>query len=208
MSDADKGFEWCPIEGWVAEIVGRMHEAHAAGAQIVNLSFTHPRGYIPNQIIRRPAVQEVLKGWTYTNAKTPTPMEPPKVWMPPGWANVDLESCPLQPFVDEIAGREAEQPGNEFHIIDMTNWHPRGGIPEVIIDRLTRRSNDSWRRKTRDEIDHLLGLANKDVSFAQTQQDRMERYEDPSRLEAAARELRERAEQHRARARWLTEELG
>jgi hypothetical protein len=208
MSDADRGLEWCPIEGWVAEIVTRMHEAHAAGAPVANLSYTHPRGYIPTQILRRPAVREVLEGWQYYSAKSPPTVEPARVWIPPGWESADLATCPLQPFVDEISLREAEYQGSEFRVIDMTNWHPRGGIPEVIQDRLYKRSSDTWRRKAREEIDHLLGLANKDESFAQTQQERMPKYEDASRLEAAARELRERAEQHRAKARWLVEELG
>lgn len=214
MPETWTDYECCPIDGWYQEIVTRMHEARAAGSDVVNLGWTHQRGFIPNQIIRRPKIRELLNGWTYTNARTPSTEHPPAPWLPPGWGGVDLDTCPLQPFIDEIAFREeeahkyAKEAGAPFPIIDMTDWHPRGGIPGKISKRIERRNSQSWRRGARDEIDRLLGLANKDDSFAQTQIERMDAVEDPSRLEAAARDLRARAEQYRAQARWLTEELG
>jgi hypothetical protein len=203
-------YESCPIEGWYQEIVTRMHEAHAAGSSVVNLSWTHQRGYIPNQILRRPKIRELLKEWAVDNSRTPSTEQPPALWIPVGWAGVDLNTCPLQPFIDEISLRETEarSASGVCPILDTTAWHPRGGIPDPIMHRLERRRSQEWLRKTREEIAHLYGLANKDDSFAQTQQERTDAVEDPTRLEAAAKELRARAEQYRAQARWLTEELG
>jgi len=214
MPETWMDYECCPIEGWYQEIVTRMHEAHAAGAGVVNLSWTHPRGFIPNQIIRRPSIRALLKDWVVDNSRTPSSEQPPAMWLPPGWVNVDLDSCPLRPFIDEIELREAEaiRHFKEGHtvcpIIDMTAWHPRGGLPSQITKRLDLKRSQVWQRETREEIVRLYGLANKDDSFAQTQHERTESVEDPTRLEAAARDLRARAEQYRARARWLTEELG
>lgn len=232
MSDADRGFEWSPIAGWYQEIVTRMHEAHAAGSHVVNLSCTHPRGYIPNQIIRRPAIRALLREWSYDNTRAPVPLEPPRVWLPKGWPhNTDLAYCPLQPFLDEILRREHEAeleakakalpPTTLLHrgevieiatvsvpVVDLTNWHPRGGIPTTILMRLERRRSDHWRREMQAEIDRLRGLANKDDSLAATNKDRADGVTDRTKLEASVLELKARAAQYRAQARWLTEELG
>lgn len=214
MSDADKGFEWCPIDGWVAEIVTRMHEAHAVGSKIVNLSWTHPRGYIPTQIVRRPQVRSLLKEWEADTTKTPPSAPPPKVWIPKGWPkNTDWDTCPLRPFLDEITVRESEaveqahRAGRPFPLLDMTSWNPKGGFPPAILQRLSRRSNPTWRKQTAEEINRLEGEANKATSFAKTQAERSEAVDDPSKLIAASKELSERAALYRAQAKWLIEEL-
>lgn len=207
-------FKWCDIRPFLAEITARMHEASAAGTNIVNLSASHPRGFIPNQIIRRPAVRALLNGWYYDNSRTVPPTPPQVYWLPKKWGpRSDIETCPLKPFLAEVELRhtEAEQEAKlrgSIPIVDLTTWHPRGGIPLQIIKRINRRNSPEWVKQTRAEIDRLLGQANKDEGFARTQIERADSVDDRSRLEAAAKDLRARAEQYRAQAKWLKEELG
>lgn len=211
MFHADQGYEWCDIRPWYNEIVTRMHEANAAKTGFANLSYSHPRSYIPGQILRRPAIRALLQGWHYDNTRAPIQPPPPNIWLPTGWpSNTDLEHCSLKPFVDEIELRyvEATAINPVCPIVDETNWHPRGGIPHQIVIRLGRRKDPSWMKQMQTEVDRLLGLANKDESFALTQKDRIESVEDPSKLEASVRELKARAQQYRAQAKWLREEMG
>lgn len=212
-----EGYEYCPILPWYNEVVTRMHEAAAAGSHIVNLGFTHPRGYIPNQILRRKEIRAVLKGWDVNTAKSPETPVPNSWFLPRG--SKDLEHCELSMFMKEIEKREKEavaearalslQYGRSIiGIVDLTPWHPRGGIPDDVLFRLQQRKNKSWQEETRKEIDRLNGLANKDESFAKTQEERVERVDDPTKVKAAAQELRERAAKYREQAAWLKRELG
>jgi hypothetical protein len=81
-------YESCDLAPWHAEIVQRMHEAHAAGQHILDLSYTHPRGFIPNQILRRPTSKKLLEGWTWSNTRLP-PSPMPEHWWNPYPPNVD-----------------------------------------------------------------------------------------------------------------------
>jgi len=213
-------YESCPIAPWVAEIVTRMHEAAAAGTPVVNLSYTHPRGYIPNQIIRRPEVRKVMAGWSYDNARTaPTPI-PDHWFLPPG---IDIAYGPLAPFEQEIARREAEAAqeaaaktamDGERHIsvIDLTTFHPRGGIPLVVMARLSRRKSKTWRTEMLAEIERLQGEANRAEAFSQTQKDRAEamasKGSDPNPLLASAQRELEKAATARAQIVMIKKEMG
>jgi hypothetical protein len=216
-----EGYEYCPILPWYNEIVTRMHESAAAGQAVVNLSYTHPRGYIPNQIIRRPQVRAALQGWQVITGKT-APTLPPDRWFLPRGAK-DLEFCDLDIFLKEIDRREQEAKAEAFgqsqldaklHVpaADLSSWHPLGGIPPVIMKRLERRKSPQWREEVRSEIDKLLGDANKSESFANTQDERAtamtDQGKDPTALRAAANDLRERAAVARQNAQWLKKEIG
>ena len=209
-----EGYEYCPILPWYNEVVTRMHEAAAAGTNIVNLSYTHPRGFIPNQIIRRKEIRTALIGWQYDNSRAPVRTAPDNWFLPRG--SKDLEYCDLDPFLKEIDRREKEafaaKKEGRFPLVDLTPWHERGGIPPPIMARLERRKSRTWRDDVLKEIERLNGEANKADGFAKTQDERAvgikDSGKDPTALLAAAQELRERAEQFRQNAKWLQKELG
>jgi hypothetical protein len=216
-----EGYEYCPILPWYNEVVTRMHEASAAGSHVVNLSYTHPRGYIPTKILNRRDIRKVLTGWVVDNAATaPTPA--PDHWFLPRGSK-DLEYCDLDPFLKEIERREREavaealtlsRHDGQRHVplSDLTTFHPRGGIPPAITKRLDRRRNRTWRQDMTAEIERLTGEANKAEAFAKTQLERAQAFKDqerdPTALQAGAKELMERAEQFRENVKWLKKELG
>lgn len=211
-----------PIEPWLGELVARMHEATALGLNTVDCSSTHPRGYIPNQILRRPKARELLRGWAIRAGGLPELMPPNGLWVP--MQGLDLNTCDLRPFEHEIEVRQYEadllaynqalQDGERhIPILDLTCWHPRGGIPDPIMRRLERRKSPTWRRETEAEIRRLKGEANQAVAFAGTQLERAQSKEesekgDPTALRASAAELKRRAAELRATAAWLETELG
>ena len=214
-------YESCDIRPWVAELITRMQEAAAAGTNIVNLSYSHPRGWFPNQIVRRPAIRAALRGWLYDNSRGPPSARSGHLFMPNG--PVDLSTCDTEPFFREIELREYEAQVEAYNramadgqvhtpTVDLGVGHPRGGIPDTILERLRRRKDRAWVSSTNDEIDRLFGEANKAEAFAQTQRDRAEglksKGDDPSRLLAAAEDLTEKARQLREQARFLKKELG
>lgn len=215
-----EGYEYCPILPWYNEVVTRMHEAAAAGTNVVNLSCTHPRGYIPNQILRRKEIREALKGW-YVDTTKSIPAPAPDHWFMPRGSK-DLEYCDLDPFLKEIERREKEataaaaasrQAGRQtIPLVDLTSWHERGGIPATIMNRLERRKSKTWREDVMKEIDRLTGEANKAEAFAKTQEERAAAFKDdgkdPSALAAGAQELKARAAQFRENAKWLKKEIG
>lgn len=217
-----EGYEYCPLLPWYNEVVTRMHEAHLAGSNVVNLSYTHPRGYIPTKILRRKAVRELLAvGWGVDNAASaPTPA--PDNWFLPRGSK-DLEYCDLDPFLKEIERREREavaeaqtmtRHDGQKHVplSDLTTFHPRGGIPPAISKRLDRRRNRTWRQDMMAEIERLTGEANKAEAFAKTQEERGNAFKDDGRdskpLLDSAKELVGRAEQLRENVKWLRKELG
>lgn len=216
-----EGYEYCPILPWYNEVVTRMHEASAIGSHVVNLSHTHPRGYIPNQIIRRKEIRAVLSGWSIDNTKTAVVPAPENWFLPRG--SKDLDYCSLEPFLKEIERREKEAQAlaemqsrhdgkRHVPLCDLTSWHERGGIPPPIMERLTRRKSKTWREEMLKEIERLAGEANKADGFAKTQEERGNAFKDDGRdskpLLDSAKELRERAQQFRQNAEWLKKELG
>ena len=228
-----RALEMCDVNPWLQEIAVRLEEARAAGSNVVNLGYTHPRGYFPNQILRRSKVRELMKqclgqGWFFSTEKFPpeqrleryfnpkSPSHPTKT-LPDG-----IEYAEVAPYLEEIKRRQDEA-DRHFYLLDcgeygikkmflsytdLTSHHPRGEIPSSILKRIDRRKDQDWIKKTREEIDRLFGEANKATSFAKTQDERAEGVEDPAKLKAAAKELRDRAEQFRWQARWLSKELG
>lgn len=209
-------YETCPIEPWVAEIVMRMHEAAAVGTTVVNLSYTHPRGFIPNQILRRPQVRKVLAGWSYNAERFPPVPYPNREWLPS--AGLNLDYCPTAPFEREIALREAEAAAavragvSSLPIIDLTNWHPRGGIPQVIMTRIERRKLKSWREEAAARVTALYGEANQAEGLAKSMREKAaglaDNGKDPAAMLAAVTEQNQRAEVLRQQARFLKQELG
>jgi hypothetical protein len=199
-----------------------MHEAHAAGQHILDLSYTHPRGFIPNQILRRSSSKKLLEGWTWSNTRLP-PSPMPEHWWNPYPPNVDLGYAPLDPFVREIELREYEAGVEKERkqqmtgeravaILDTTAFHPRGGIPYMIMARLKRRRDLDWRKKTVAEIERLRGDANKDLAFAKTQAERAASLKDDgkdySAMLASVEELKARAAASKAEAQFLESEMG
>jgi hypothetical protein len=210
-------YESCDLTPWLSEIVNRMHECHAAQQPVLDLSYTHPRGFIPNQILRRKTAQVLLKDWHWTNAKGPaTPM--PEYWWNPYQPNVDLNYVPLDPFLKEIELREHEAEMEKraglrlVALTDLTSFHPRGGIPLTIMTRLARRKDVNWRKEMTAEIARLRGDANKDIGFAETQQVRAIALRDDNKDSTAmfqsVKDLKARAEASKAHAKFLESELG
>lgn len=193
-------YETCNLDPWIQEIVNRMHESTSQGKPFVDLSYEHPRGFIPQPILRRKAVREVLKGWTVRAAKSaPTP-EPNNVWI--GAQGKDLERCSLTPFRQEIELRERES-----FVADLTNHHPRGGIPKVILDRIGMHNNRKWREQMAEEIDKLQGQANRAEALSKTLLEKCDAVEDPRKLKAASKDQIKLAEQLRAQAAELQRDL-
>ena len=214
-------YETCPIEPWCAEIATRMHEAHASGSTVLSLGPAHPRGFIPNQILRRPAVKELIGTWTVDVDSGIVAAYPNYIWAPPGI--IDFGTCDLVPFEQEIEVRVYEAEVEAYNksvatglkhvpVVDLTNNHPRGGIPDMVMRRLDRRRNKKWRQEAEAEISRLEGEANQAEAFAKTQDERARGLEDsqrdPTNLRASAQELRERAELLRAQARGYRKEMG
>lgn len=211
-------YESCPIEPWVAEIVQRMHEAAAVGTSLVNLSYTHPRGYIPNQIMRRPAVRALfVGGWAYDNTRiAPTPYPKDRLWLPK--LGLDLDTCPTAPFEQEISLREdealaAHRAGQTaLPIVDLTPYHPRGGIPQQILKRLERRTSRAWRNTASEEASSLFGEANKAEALAKSMRERLvilaDSDKDTAAMKNAIQEQIQKAEKLRQQARFLKQELG
>jgi hypothetical protein len=135
---------------------------------------------------------------------------------------LDLNTCDLAPFHNEIELRnyEAEmeaynkalQSGQrEVPVVDLTNYHPRGGIPYTILARMDRRKSKKWLDETRAEIDRLKGEINKAEAFARTQEERGKAFiddgRDGSNLLGAAQQLKTDAAFMRAQAKLLEQEL-
>jgi hypothetical protein len=210
------GYENCDIRPWVQEIVNRMHETKVENKPYLDLSYGHPRGFIPNQIIRRRAVQEILKGWPVYSAKSaPTP-ETGKMWA--GAIGQDWNTCDVRPFIKELDRREQEAAAEayklsatncvkHFPVVDTTCFHPRGGIPEIILNRIKLRSNTKWRTEVSAEIHRLLGEANKAQGLAGTLLGKCDAVEDKRKLKAASKLQLELAEDLRAQADRLRKEL-
>jgi hypothetical protein len=213
----------CDIAPWLAEIVSRMHEAAAQQTNVVNLSYTHPRGFIPNQIIRRPAVQKTLAGWMVWSDRYPADVYPDHVFMPRSVKKGTLDFCPTEIFEKEMALREHEalQTARQTPhpadlkvcpLIDLTNFHPRGGVPAAILARLERRKSRTWMEEARAQVQKLQSEANKAEAFAQTQKERAEGLQskggDPAPLLAAAQRELEKAETARAQAKLIRTEMG
>lgn len=206
-------FEYCDIRPWVEELSRRMEEARAMGTNVVNLSYTHPRGFFPLPIVRRPAIREMLKtGWTFVREEGPPTPHPERYFIPEGWPTTCLTDgslvwCDTKPFEDEIERRHLGE-----RVADLTGFHPRGAIPDDILKRIQRRKNPKWREEMSNEIEKLRGQANKDEAFATTQESRAEGQAtkeggDPTALLRSAAELRARAEQARQQVKWLSWEL-
>lgn len=211
----------CDITPWYNEICTRMHEAHAAGTSVVQLGASHPRGFIPTVILRRPAIRALLKEWQVDTLRPPPDIYPAgNQWLPA--MNLDLSTCDLAPFINEIELRnyEAEveaynkalQTGQkEIPITDLTNHHPRGGIPHTILIRLDRRKSKKWLDETRAEVARLKGEANKAEAFAKTQEERAQAFIDQGRdgtnLLHGATQLKTDAAYMRAQAKLLEQEL-
>lgn len=214
-------YESCPIEPWVQEIVTRMHETVAAGQYVVNLSYTHPRSYIPTKILRRRQVRAVLNGWAYDNSMTPPSSYPVnRYFLAPGAK--DLNSDALLPYHREIEMREYEAAMEAYNqslregkriipVLDLTAFHPRGAIPPAILARLSRRTDKAWRSDATAEYGRLIGDANKAVANAKNMEERAEglvsKGGDPSKLLAAAEVERLKAKELRAQADFLDSEL-
>lgn len=203
---SSEGWEYCDLTPWLTEIVARMHEAAAAGTNLVNLSWSHPRGFIPNQIVRRRQVRELLKGWRFDNSKYPPNGAVTGGYWAPRGAEPDLETCSLLPFRKEVERREAEALATHTPL-DLTPGHPRGGIPEVILRRLAQRVDKGWRAEQEAYIGKLRGDANRAAALAQTLHDKMDAVEDPRKLKAASRDQLRLAEDLRAEADKLEKEL-
>lgn len=226
MSDAGKGFEWCPITPWYKELINRFQEAQTARTNVVNLSFSHPRSYFPAQILRRREIRMCIataktQGWVIDTRRTPLVEFPNRYFLPPGWApNIltdgTLEWCDTKPFEQEIAlrGRETKSFfGYEF--MDLSGFHIRGEIPAIILRRIERHKNGKWKQETREEIKRLLGEANQDEARAKNAEDRAEGVAtkiegpgDPTALLNSAQTMRERARQTKEKAALLERELG
>jgi len=217
---------YCPIQPWLEELHRRISEAHALNTNVVNLSYTHPRGFFPPIILRRKYVREYVKtaqdqGWIFdTNRFAPQPA--PDRWFTPA-ANLDLNTCDLKPFQAEISRREDEAAQaslaayqatgrRSLTLVDLTSWHPRGGIPNTIMARLNRRKDKSWIEKMGSEIQRLYGEANKLEATARTQREKAQGFKemerDPSNYLAAAEKLDADAAAMRAQARFLKSEIG
>jgi hypothetical protein len=208
-------YETCPIEPWAAEIVNRMHEAAALGTAVVNLSYTHPRGFIPNQILRRPPVRKILSGWSYNAERLSPVLYPDRVWL--SGAGLNLDYCPTAPFEREIALRENEAIAavrtglSSLPLIDLTNWHPRGGIPLAIVARLERRKSKVWREEAASKVASLYGEANQAEGLAKSMREKAaglaDNGKDPAAMLAAVTEQNQRAEMLRQQARFFKQEL-
>jgi hypothetical protein len=228
-----QSYEYCDISPWVHELLSRMEEARQAGTNVVNLSYTHQRGFFPNQIVRRKGVRELLKqGWSYIRDESPPSPRPTLMFMPVGLDIRTLEWCDTTPWEQEIALREAEafQAGRWIHNGDTTDqdvtmkWfpgvveltgHPRGDIPDVILKRIKRRKDPNWRVLMANEIDKLNGEANQDEGRAKGLEQRAEAFAtkpndpgDPTALLQSAAGLRQRAEELRRTASYYKLELG
>lgn len=224
MSDADKGFEWCPIQPWCSELLTRIEEARSAGTNVVNLSYSHPRGYFPNQIVRRSAIKQLMEqarsaGWLFDLSRAAPAPSPNRFFLPTGWAATMLTDgsltwCNLAPFIEEIERRKDEALLNG-RVVDMTGFHERGEIPHEILERIAHRNDDRWKRKMREQIEKLRSEANQDDGRAKTAEQRAEGIAtkptepgDPTPLLQSAAALRERAQQARNQALFLEHELG
>lgn len=216
----------CDIRPWLAELHQRMQEAHAVQSNVVNLSYAHPRGFFPGIILRRRAVRDYMKqaqagGWLFNIEKNPPAPYPDHVWMPK--KGLDLNICPTAPFEREMALREEEakreaalrqqQTGmKHVPIVDLTNWHPRGGIPPEILRRIERRRDRRWVEETNSEVQRLFGEANRMEALAKTQREKAEGFKqngrDGSNYLAAAEKAETDADSLRAQARILRSELG
>lgn len=207
-------YETCDLAPWLQEISNRMHEAAAANTNRVNLSCSHPRGYIPNQILRRPMVRKLMTGWTYDNSRS-FPHPAPDNWFKSG---LNYETCSTRAFEKEISLREKEAQAEVkagramFPVVDLTTWHPRGGIPKTILERIERRGDRDWRIEMQQEIDSLLGEANKAEAHSGTMKARAEiqvsKGNSPEALLNASKEAMKRAADLRAQAELIKKEMG
>jgi hypothetical protein len=214
-----QGWEYCDIAPWLQELGLRIQEAQAAKTNIVNISYTHPRGLFPPQIRRRAPILAYMKqaqaiGWYFDSSSSPGTPYSNLYFLPTGWGaeilvNGTLDWCPTAPFEQEIERRVMEaQAVSPIPVIDLTCYHERGGISPVILKRIERRRDPKWRELVDAEITRLRGEANKDEAFAKTQEERAEGVDNPTALLQAAKELRARAAQSREQVRHLARELG
>jgi len=231
LRETESPYWTCPIWPWVEELLRRVDEARTVGVSVLNLSYTHPRGYFPNQICWRPAILKIIRDghWKYDRMEGPPVQFPERYFIPPGLDPRTLEYCDTKPFEEEIELRYREAYGQGFWAdagpdygqkyipgaADLTGFHPRGEIPNVILKRLERRKDPKWREQVQNEIDKILASANQDEGRAKTAESRAEGVAtrpdglgDPTALLRSALELRARAEQARAQARFLRFELG
>jgi hypothetical protein len=209
-------YETCDTGPWIQEIINRMHESRGANGQYLDLSYAHPRGFIPNQIIRRRAVQEVLKGWPVYSAKSAPSIDSGNLWA--GAVGKDWNTCDVKPFIKELERREQEaileaakltasNCVRHLPLVDTTSFHPRGAIPEAILTRIRLRSSTKWRTEMGDLIHQLTGEANRAQGLAGTLLGKSEAVDDPRKLKAASRDQLKLAEDLRARVEQIKKEL-
>jgi hypothetical protein len=209
-------YETCDTGPWIQEIINRMHESRGTNGQYLDLSYAHPRGFIPNQIIRRKAVQEVLKGWPVYSAKSAPSIDTGNLWA--GAVGKDWNTCDVKPFIKELERREQEaiseaakltasNCARHLPLVDTTNFHPRGGIPEAILTRIKLRGSPKWRTEMGEKIHRLEGEANKAQGLAGTLLGKCEAVDDPRKLRAASRDQLRLAEELRAEAARIRKEL-
>lgn len=215
-------YESCDIRPWADEYSRRLQEAVELGVQtntpvVVNLSVTHPRGFFPNQIIRRLVGKKLLHHEVpYISGATvpsPAPVNPMRIR-----GCSDLKTCKLKPWIKEIERREEEAKEEAYQkyavdgqkhlpIVDLTDYHPRGGIPSEILKRIELKNDPRWKQAMESKIRDLGGEANQCEARANNMRERSEGVKDPTKLLAASAEQLEQAKVLRAQAAALKEEL-
>lgn len=220
-------YESCDIRPWAEEYSSRLQEAVEEGVRanapvVVNLSVSHPRGFFPNQILRRLIRKKLLHPEVpYVSGAflPPPPMNLPDMAIR---GCKDLDTCKLAPWIKEIEKRDAEAQAEaaakqavdgqrHIPISDLTGHHPRGGIPATILKRIELRKDIRWKIAVEEKIRELLGEANQCDARAINMKSRAEiqvsKGNSPEALLAASKEQTEKAEALRGQAADLKSDL-
>ena len=205
----DYSYESCNLAPWIEEIVSRMRESHAAGTPVVNLSFSHPRGYIPPQILRRKQVRELLNGWQVNAARVEPDNYPAREFAYSSDPKIVAREIELREAeaAEEAARLTAANCHTHIPIADLTNFHPRGGIPEAVLNEVRARNSIAWRVRMNQEIHRLQGEANRAEALSKTLLEKADGVDDPRKLKAASKDQMRLAEDLRHTAAALQREL-